>query len=298
MHRLISDTVLLNTWQRMSIRSLSCLLPENSRNCCAAVQHQRQFNSSPRRVAERQGPASPKAPSKVKPPTPGDLAKSSVFAGEEEFESVAADGIQDPSQYKSKLVVKGAPRKDILKAAGLYPREATFLRAERLRMIKRRGRLTKAQVIDRAEKSHLSKSHFIKTSVKKLGPLARQIAGKSLTHAMVQMRFSPKKAAKSVLSQLKLAQQEASVTKRFNPKETFIQQAWVGRGTPTYGMDYRAHGRGYRLTQPYTSISLVLKENQTKERVKREKAERLARRGVWTQLASRPIYGQHQYYTW
>ncbi len=79
--------------------------------------------------------------------------------------------------------------------------------------IQQRYRLNKTKKILRTERSHLSKSPMLKTSVKKLGPLARQIAGKPIEEAMVQMRFSAKKAAADVLKQLKIARDEAMVSR-------------------------------------------------------------------------------------
>lgn len=80
-----------------------------------------------------------------------------------------------------------------------------------IREIRGRGRLTKTVKLARTERSHLSKSEFFKTSVKKLFPLANQIAGKPLSEAMVQMRFSKKKAAQDVLRHLEYARDQAIV---------------------------------------------------------------------------------------
>lgn len=71
--------------------------------------------------------------------------------------------------------------------------------------------MTKTVKIARTERSSLSKSHMLKTSVKKLGPLARQIAGKPIEDAIVQMRFSKKKAAADVVKLLEYARDEAIV---------------------------------------------------------------------------------------
>ena len=60
-------------------------------------------------------------------------------------------------------------------------------------------------MLARTERVHVAKSALIKTSVKKLFPLARQIAGKPLEEAMVQMRFSRRKAAAEVLEHLRWA---------------------------------------------------------------------------------------------
>lgn len=99
-------------------------------------------------------------------------------------------------------------------AAALDPTPFIRQRWERkmtIRGIRSRDRMTKTVKIARTERSSLSKSHMLKTSVKKLGPLARQIAGKSIEDAIVQMRFSKKKAASDVRKLLEYARDEAIV---------------------------------------------------------------------------------------
>ncbi len=96
----------------------------------------------------------------------------------------------------------------------LNPRPGPRLRWQRkmvIRKIKYRGRLTKGEVtIARTERSHMSQSHFFKTSMKKLGaPLAGQFAGKPIDEAILQMRFSHKKVAQDVRQHLIQARNEA-----------------------------------------------------------------------------------------
>ena len=97
-------------------------------------------------------------------------------------------------------------------AAALDPTPRARERWQRkmvIREVKARGRMSEAVKLARTERSHLSKSAFFKTSVKKLFPLANQIAGKPLSEAMVQMRFSKKKAAQDVLRHLEYARDQA-----------------------------------------------------------------------------------------
>jgi ribosomal protein L22 len=148
-----------------------------------------------------------------------------------------------------------------------------------IRSIRRRGRLSHAEILKRTERELLSKSHMIKTSVKKLGPLARQIAGKTVDDAIVQMRFSKKLAARSVKDHLEHARNEAivrrgmalgkaqgtqgdpvqielksgkrhTVTDRTN---LYIDQAWVGRGEYGRELEHRARGQINILRLPKTS---------------------------------------------
>jgi ribosomal protein L22 len=150
-----------------------------------------------------------------------------------------------------------------------------------IRSLRSRGRLSKTALLKRTERESLAKSHFFKTSVKKLGPLARQIAGKTVEDAIVQMRFSKKKAAKEVLEHLEYARNEAIVRRGMglghvngtkgepvqirlrdgkkkviaDRTQLFIDQAWVGRGPYGREPDYRARGQIYIMRPPKTSTS-------------------------------------------
>lgn len=135
------------------------------------------------------------------PPKTGDLAPGSIFdtpsptTGPEDEETGI---IRDPKNM----------------AAALDPTPGARARWQRkmvIREIRGRGRMSKTVKLARTERSHLSKSEFFKTSVKKLFPLANQIAGKPLGEAMVQMRFSKKKAAQDVLRHLEYARDQAVV---------------------------------------------------------------------------------------
>ena len=163
---------------------------------------------------------------------------------------------------------------------------------------RRRGRLTRRMRILQTERFHTKKSHWIKTSIKKLAPLARQIAGLNLNDAIVQMRFSPKKASQDILGLLGEARLEAIVRRGMKDQEIYVSEAWVGRGTFERELNHRARGRVDILKKPYTSITVVLKEQATRDRIAKEKTEKKARQKVWVQLPNRPIYGQQQYYQW
>lgn len=122
------------------------------------------------------------------------------------------------------------------------------------------------------------KSHDFKTSVKKLGPLARQIAGKTVDEAIIQMRFSKKKAAKDVKAHLEAAKNEAIVRRgmgmgvggegfqRVNiqtkkgkrvtvtdPTTLYVDQAWCGKGLYNSTPDYRARGQIHMMKNRTTS---------------------------------------------
>ncbi|MCJ1307718.1 54S ribosomal protein L22, mitochondrial [Agyrium rufum] len=262
----------------------------------------------------------PTRPSQQRP-EPGTLARGSILD----------DGTTTETGQAPAAVV---PRNAHTMQPAINPKpvaRARWHRKQVIRSVRHRGRINKETLIARTERDSLSKSPFWKTSVKKLMPLARQISGKTLEEAMIQMRFSKKKVAKDVLEHLKLAVDEATVKKGMglglttlkgkgsrdtsegpwtiydrkgkrrvvqDQSQVYIDQAWVGRGTYGRLPDYRARGRVFIMRPPHTSLTVVLKEEATRVRLTQEKAEKRAKRPVWTALPDRPIPGQRQHVLW
>ncbi|KAF7190469.1 54S ribosomal protein L22, mitochondrial [Pseudocercospora fuligena] len=292
-------------------------------------------------------------------PKQGDIASSSIFEDDRRIQEQRG---KDEEAEEGKTKVGGITRDPNAIARVVIPDPASRERWERkkvIQMVKKGGRLTKPEFLKRTEREHLVKSHNMKTSVKKLGMIARQIAGKTIDDAIVQMRFSPKKVAQEVLKQLEFARDEAVVMRGMglkptteddaevlnesstniagttaagleaargalaqritsdnpisiqlkdgkrhkieDPTKIYIDQAWVGRGPYGKLPDYRARGRVFIMRTPWTSLTVVLKEEKTRIR---EHEEREAKRRkkiteqVWVPLPDRPIQTHRQWYSW
>ncbi|KAL8993431.1 MAG: hypothetical protein Q9169_006348 [Polycauliona sp. 2 TL-2023] len=153
---------------------------------------------------KRKPAAASQSPQQI--PQQGDLAPSSIF---DEGESG-----DKPSKSPQPGQPRVSPRDPTVLAAALDPNPESRQRWQRnqiIRNVRNRGRLTKAQHLARTERESLSKSPFYLTSIKKLMPLARQIAGKPIEEAIVQMRFSKKKVARDVKKHLEYARDRAIV---------------------------------------------------------------------------------------
>lgn len=152
-------------------------------------------------------------------PRLGSLADNSLFADGRQAQTLPGLGESATPSGDGSLPL--APTALELRnpshlAAALNPRpkaRAMWQRRMVIRSVRQRGRLSKTVKIARAERSSLSKSHFFKTSMKKLAPLTRQIAGKPIDEAILQMRFSKKKVAKEVREHLIEAKHEAIVAR-------------------------------------------------------------------------------------
>jgi ribosomal protein L22 len=205
----------------------------------------------------------------------GSLASSSIFE-DEEVAGAKRKGASTKAQQAE------TPRNPDTMAAAIDPDPQARKRWERkmvIREIHKRGRLSRTQQLKREERVLLSKSHDFKTSVKKLVPLAKQISGKTVDEAIIQMRFSKKKAAKDVKEHLEHARNEAIVKRgmglglganeKFHPVQImtkngkrvkvadptvlYVDQAWCGKGLFGTTPDHRARGQIYTMKNRYTS---------------------------------------------
>ncbi|KKY31018.1 putative mitochondrial large ribosomal subunit [Diaporthe ampelina] len=198
------------------------------------------------------------------------------------------------------------------------------------RRLDARGRETRDERIRRTEREATSRSAWLATSTKKLVHLAHQISGKTLEEARTQMKFSKKKFAREVLYELELARDKAIVERGMglgkatgefvpgitekrtvkdfrhgkfveidDPSRIYVSEAWVNRG-PWRGKkpNYRARGRVDLIQMPQASITIRLKEENTRIREFEEKKARQYKQGPWVHLPNRPVTAQRPFYSW
>ncbi|KAF2154993.1 ribosomal protein L22 [Myriangium duriaei CBS 260.36] len=267
------------------------------------------------------------------PQTKGDLSASSLFSTDEDLKrDEKRDQVIDSENLAS---IQGHRRnlQDLAVVLDPQPRKReTWQRRQVIKSLRRKERLTEEQFQRMTEREITVHSANFKTSVKKLGALARQIQGKSLEEAIVQMRFSKKKVAQEVRDQLEFARDKAIVSKGMglgdkveggavaaavgpvdiqrkdgsrytvtDPSKIYIDQAWVGRGPYGKLPDYRARSRVNIIRTPWTHLAVKLKEEGTLVREWEQREEKRRRQRLdklWVPLPDRPLHGQNQYYTW
>ncbi|WPH01743.1 Hypothetical protein R9X50_00459500 [Acrodontium crateriforme] len=259
--------------------------------------------------------------------TPGDIASSSIFEDDRRAARQAEKQEAETEEGQGAGKAPKTKRDPAMLDRVLNPDPAGLQRWQRkqvIKLVRKGGRYTKPQMIKRTEREHTVKSANFKTSIKKLGMLARQISGMQLDEAITQMRFSKKKVATEVMEQLEAARDEAIVMRGMglglsstpddkpveiqlksgkrhtvtDASEMYIDQAWVGRGPYGKLPDYRARGRVFMLRTPWTSLTVVLKEEKTRIREWNEREEkRKQATKTWVPLPDRPVQWQRQWYT-
>jgi len=185
---------------------------------------------------------------------------------------------------------------------------------------------TKEELLLQRERKVVSHSPPVPTSVKKLTMLSRQIVGKTVDEAIVQMKFSKKKIAREVRYELEKARDLAVVQRGMglgkhtgevfetpkkiktkdgriievqDPTRLYVDESWVGAG-PWRGMrvQYHARSRMSGMWKPTTRLAIVLKEEKTRIRLHDERVEKQKKAKPWVHLPNRPVTAQRPYYTW
>ncbi|KAJ7638805.1 ribosomal protein L22/L17 [Roridomyces roridus] len=112
-------------------------------------------------------------------------------------------------------------------------------------------------------------------SHRKLNKLGRQIAGKPIDYAILQMQFSEKRAGSKIKDLLVSAKQKAVQRRRMDSPTLVVAEAWVNKGAKR-SRKMVAQGRGHRSvrTKPASSLTVVLKEGKTMEQLKAEARKR------------------------
>ncbi|CAE7013184.1 RplV [Pyrenophora teres f. teres] len=206
----------LPTSARRNVSSKNQKITDNMRNPLLE-----EYLRQKEREAGIQGRLPGAASNKAPPPMPryGDSSYSPQSLFLPEFEIPGwRDGLSP--QQKDDLMARHMQRQEevrqneekALMNMTLDPDQKARQRLERklvIASVKRHGRMTKAQKLARTERESLYKSHFLPTSTKKLQKVVNQIAGKTISEALVQLRFSKKKVARDVIKGLEIAQNEA-----------------------------------------------------------------------------------------
>ncbi|KIP07041.1 hypothetical protein PHLGIDRAFT_106227 [Phlebiopsis gigantea 11061_1 CR5-6] len=123
-----------------------------------------------------------------------------------------------------------------------------------------------------------------KMSHRKLNMLGRQISGKPIDSAILQMMFSEKRASNRIKSMLVVAKDHATA-KGLEEKKLVVAQAWVSKGPNVLKrIDMKGRGRWGIREHPDSRLSVILKEGKTWAQLKEEEKQRKLKRIVSASL--------------
>ncbi|KAJ7047379.1 ribosomal protein L22/L17 [Mycena alexandri] len=138
-------------------------------------------------------------------------------------------------------------------------------------------------------------------SHRKLNKLGRQIAGKPIDYAILQMQFSEKRAGSKIKDLLTSAKQKAVQRRKMDSPTLVVAEAWVNKRA-TRSKKMVAQGRGHRGVRVKRSatMTVVLKEGKTVEQQKANERKRKLSRIVSAAVTreDKPLRNPAPMWTW
>lgn len=121
----------------------------------------------------------------------------------------------------------------------------------------------------RKQAQHESSTAWMHISPRKLNLLSRQVAGKPIDYAILQMQFSEKRVSTRLKNMLATAKEHAVRYKGMDSARLVVAQSWVDKGKKTSKKLFPA-GRGHygKVVHLSARMKVVLKEGHTIEEQK------------------------------
>ncbi|KAI0268195.1 mitochondrial 50S ribosomal protein L22 [Gloeopeniophorella convolvens] len=139
-----------------------------------------------------------------------------------------------------------------------------------------------------------------KISHRKLNKIGRQISGKPIDSAILQMTFSEKRASKRIRNMLVIAKSHAAL-KGIDPKKMVVSEAWVTKGPRSLKrMEIKGRSKYGIRVHPDSRMSVVLKEGKTRVQLLEEERTRKLKRIVSAGLVreDKPLRNPRAMWTW
>ena len=110
------------------------------------------------------------------------------------------------------------------------------------------------------DKTVRSINNNIRSSVRKLNPILREIVGKKVDVAMRDLEFSEKRITKDIKKTISSAVANAENNFQYDIDKLIIKEAYCGKKIMMKRFRPRAKGRAAPILKPYSSVTIILSE--------------------------------------
>ena len=126
--------------------------------------------------------------------------------------------------------------------------------------------MSKKKKIDKNKnKTVKSINNNIRSSVRKLNPILRNIVGKKVDIAMRDLQFSEKRITKDIRKTLNSAVSNAENNFQYDIDKLIVKEAYCGKKITMKRFRPRAKGRAAPILKPYSSVTIILSETKKVE---------------------------------
>ena len=110
-----------------------------------------------------------------------------------------------------------------------------------------------------------AKDNMVRISPTKLSILVNTIVNMKVSSAINQLQFSSKRISKSILKILNAAVANAENNKQLDIDKLFVKEAFVGKSLRMKRWRPRAKGRAASIIKPFSKVTIVVEERETKK---------------------------------
>ena len=126
--------------------------------------------------------------------------------------------------------------------------------------------MSKKKKIDKnKEKTVRSINNNIRSSVRKLNPILKEIVGKKVEVAIRNLQFSEKRITKDIRKTISSAVANAENNYQYDIDKLIVKEAYCGKKITMKRFRPRAKGRAAPILKPYSSVTIILSEAKKME---------------------------------
>ena len=123
----------------------------------------------------------------------------------------------------------------------------------------------KKKIDTKKEKLVKSINNNIRSSVRKLNPILKDVVGKKVDVAMRDLEFSEKRITKEIRKTISSAVANAENNFQYDIDKLIVKEAYCGKKIIMKRFRPRAKGRAAPILKPYSSVTIILTEKQQME---------------------------------
>ena len=126
--------------------------------------------------------------------------------------------------------------------------------------------MSKRKKIDKSkEKTVRSINNNIRSSVRKLNPILKEIVGKKVDVAIRDLQFSEKRITRDIRKTISSAVANAENNFQYDIDNLIVKEAYCGKKITMKRFRPRAKGRAAPILKPYSSVTIILSETKKME---------------------------------
>ncbi len=123
----------------------------------------------------------------------------------------------------------------------------------------------KNKIIKNQNKEVRSINNNIRSSIRKLNPILRQIVGKKVDIAIRNLQFSEKRITKDIRKTISSAIANAENNFQYDIDKLIVKEAYCGKKITMKRFRPRAKGRASSIMKPYSNLTIILSETKKLE---------------------------------